>query len=385
MLREFSIAVPDAVLADLGERLERTRWADSVAGCGWSMGADVDYLRALIEYWHDEFDWREHEARLNRLPQFIATIDGSAVHFVHVRGSGKRSVPLLLAHGWPGSFAELVKLVPFLTAAGDRRNPELAFDLIIPSIPGFGFSARPARAGYDSFRVADTFVRLMDELGYRRFGLQGGDVGAGIGTAIALKYPDRVLGLHLNCIPGSYRPSFGSAGELTDEERAFLADAARWYDEEGGYAHEQRTRPQTLGAALNDSPAGLAAWLVEKYRGWSDCAGDLERRFTRDEVLVQVMIYWVTATIASSMRYYFENRLRPLCLARGERISVPCGIARFPREAPFPPRTYVERGYEVARWTEMPRGGHFAAHEEPELLAADIRTFFCELLRRCDP
>ena len=272
----------------------------------------------------------------------------------------------------------MVKLIPLLIdPAAHGGDPEDAFDVVVPSLPGFGFSDRPAERGVNVFRTAAVWDELMTGLGYRRYGAQGGDFGAGVSTVLGLRHAEHVAGVHLNYIPGSYRPALGPGSPpLAAEEEAFLRDADAWYAEEGGYAHQQRTRPQTLAFGLNDSPVGLAAWMVEKLRAWSDCGGDLETRFSKDEVLTQVMIYWVSETISSSVRYYFEGRLAPLHFAPGERVSVPCGIARFSLEAPFPPRSWIERGYEVRRWTEMPRGGHFAAWEEPELLARDVREFF---------
>lgn len=380
-LRTFHLAVSEAALDDLRERLGRVRWPDTLSGCGWTMGTDHDYLHALVEHWRRDFDWRAQERALNAFPQYIMRIDGIDVHFVQVRGSGARRIPLLITHGWPATFVELLKLVPLLTRGGLDGEPDVSFDLILPSIPGFGFSSRPSAPGMNNFRVARLWVRLMERLGYPRFGLQGGDVGAGVGTALALQDPDRVIGLHLNYIPGSYQPYVPPHGELAEEERQYLAEVDQWFAEEGAYMHQQRTKPQTLAFGLNDSPAGLAAWIVEKYRGWSDCQGDIARRFNPDEVLLQVMIYWITETIHSSMRYYYENRLVPFRFTPDQRVDVPCAVARFPREIQSPPRRYVERGYRIVRWTHMPRGGHFAAHEEPELLADDVRAFFSELAR----
>jgi len=377
-LTPFQIRVPETVLQDLRERLARTRFPDAVAGSVWGYGAELDYLRDLAAYWRDGFDWREQERALNALHHFRASIDGLAIHFVHEAGRGPRPLPLVLTHGWPGSFAELLKLAPLLTdPASHGGSPEDAFDLVIPSIPGFGFSERPARPGVSNRSVALLWHALMRGLGYSRYGAQGGDWGAGISTWLALLHPASLAGIHLNYIPGSYRPDLGSGtAPLAPEEAAFLEQKAQWYEEEGGYAHAQGTRPQTLAYGLNDSPVGLLAWIVEKLRAWSDCGGQLERRFGRDEVLTHVTLYWVTETIGSSMRLYRESRHTPLQLGPGERVRVPCGIAHFPLEAPHPPRAWVERAYDVRRWTEMPRGGHFAAMEEPELLAEDIRAFF---------
>lgn len=373
----FRANVSDVVLADLRERLAGTRWPDPVDGVGWSEGVDQAWLRRVVAHWENPFDWRIHEARLNALPQFLVRVGGSRVHCIHMRGRGPSPLPLVITHGWPGSVFEMLRLIPLLAdPAAHGASAQEAFDVVVPSIPGYGFSDRPTAPGMSSSAVADLWLALMERLGYPRFGAQGGDWGAGISTWMARTAPERLLGMHLNYIPGSFRPWVESETGLSNEERGFLADQAQWSEEEGAYRHVQSTRPGTLGIALTDSPAGLAAWILEKVRAWSDCDGDVESRFSLDELLANVTLYWVTNTAASSIRLYRESQLTPLQLGPGERIRVPMGFARFPREAPSPPRRWVERGYEVRRWTEMPRGGHFAAWEEPELLAQDIREFF---------
>ena len=369
--------VPERVLADLRERLAGTRWPDPVAGVGWSEGVDQAWLRRVVTYWESRFDWRVHEARLNAFPQFLVRVGDTRVHCIHMKGRGSKPMPLILTHGWPGSVFEMLSIIPMLAdplAHGGSAHD--AFDVVVPSIPGYGFSERPTAPGTSNSAVADLWIELMERLGYRRFVAQGGDWGAGISTWIARKAPERLLGLHLNYIPGSFRPWVESQTSLNAEERAFLADAARWFEEEGAYGHVQATRPGTLGIGLSDSPAGLAAWVLEKIRAWADCDEDVESRFSLEELLANVTLYWVTNTAASSIRLYRESKLTPLQLGPGERIRVPMGFAHFPLEAPSPPRRWVERGYEVRRWTEMPRGGHFAAWEEPALLAQDIREFF---------
>ena len=300
-----------------------------------------------------------------------------AIHCVHMKGRGSRPMPLIITHGWPGSVFEMLRIVPMLAdPSAHGGSTQDAFDVVVPSIPGYGFSEQPTAPGTSNSAVADLWIELMERLGYQRFAAQGGDWGAGISTWIARRAPERLLGLHLNYIPGSFRPWVESQTSLSAEERAFIADAARWFEEEGAYGHLQATRPGTLGIGLSDSPAGLAAWILEKIRAWADCDEDVESRFSLDELLANVTLYWVTNTAASSIRLYRESKLTPLQLGPGERIRVPMGFAHFPLEAPSPPRRWVERGYEVRRWTEMPRGGHFAAWEEPELLAQDIREFF---------
>jgi pimeloyl-ACP methyl ester carboxylesterase len=248
--------------------------------------------------------------------------------------------------------------------------------VVVPSLPGFGFSDRPTKCGMNTFRIAELWAALMGELGYDRFAAQGGDFGAAVSTILGLRHPENVVGIHLNYIPGSYRPYLPPGTELDDIEQQFLDDADRWYVESGAYAHLQRNTPQTAAYGLNDSPAALAAWIVEKFRDWADCNGEVERRFSKDELLSNITLYWMTETIHSSCRLYYESKKMPVQFKQGEHIRVPCAIARFPKEAPFPPRPWVERGYNIQRWTEMPRGGHFAAAEEPALLARDIASFF---------
>jgi pimeloyl-ACP methyl ester carboxylesterase len=286
---------------------------------------------------------------------------------------------LIITHGWPGSFLEMLKLIPLLT---EPDASGFCFDVVIPSLPGFGFSDKPRTPGMSTARIANIWTELMEALGYFRFSVQGGDFGSGVATFLGLRHADRVMAIHLNYVPGSYMPDLDGT-QLTEEERQFLKDRDRWYDENGAYAHVQSREPQTLGCALNDSPAGLAAWILEKFRLWADCHGDLSKRFTRDEMLANVMLYWTTRTITSSCRLYYETRHQPVHFARGERVGAPCAIARFPFESPFPPRSWVERGYNVQRWSEMPTGGHFAAMEEPELLAKDIRAFFSTVVAQC--
>lgn len=376
-LRPFRIDIPQEVLDDLQAHLARTRWPDEIEGAGWEYGASLAYMKELVAYWRSGFDWRAEERALNTFSHFRAEIDGAGIHFLHERGKGPDPLPLVLTHGWPGSFLEMLKILPLLTdPAGHGGDAADSFDVVAPSMPGFGFSDRPTRPGMNLFRIADLWARLMAGLGYPRFAAQGGDFGAGVSTCLGLAYPERLVGIHLNYIPGTYRPHLTPDAVLAEEERRFLEDADRWYEAEGGYSHIQKTKPQTLAYGLNDSPAGLAAWIVEKLRGWSDCGGDVERCFTRDEMLTHVTLYWVTETFHSSTRLYAEGRRAPLHFREGEVVRVPCGVAFFPGEEPFPPRRWIERGYRVARWTDMPRGGHFAAMEEPELLARDLRDFF---------
>ena len=368
-IRRFTIDIPEHVLTDLNDRLARTRWPDEVEGARWEYGVDRAWLLALTEHWQDQFSWREQEQALNELPHFKATIDGLSIHFVHVRAPASSALPLVLTHGWPGSFLEFKDLIPHLVREG--------FDVVIPSLPGYGFSDRPTAPGMTPAKIAEMWHALMQELGYLRYGAQGGDWGASVATRLAMQHPAEVMGIHLNYIPGSYVPFLGQgARELDAEERGFLDAAKLWTDQEGAYAHLQSTRPQTATYALNDSPVGLLAWIAEKFRDWADCGGELERRISRDTLLANVTLYWITQTIGSSVRLYKEARSAPLRFARDEKVPVPCGVAHFPVEAPMPPRSWVERHYDVQRWTAMASGGHFAALEEPQLLAEDIRDFF---------
>ena len=377
----YEIPCSDAAVVDLRRRLGETRWPDEIAGSRWEYGVELPYLREICSYWQNRFDWRHHVSELSKLHHYRFERDGLGIHFVHERSAARSAVPLIITHGWPGSFLEMLKLIPLLTAPR-RDDPDgVSFDVVIPSLPGFGFSDRPAEPGMNSERIADLWAALMSELGYGRFGVQGGDFGASVATFLGLRYAGRVLGIHLNYIPGSYVPSLESGPPLSDEERQSLADGDRWYQENGAYAHVQSREPQTLGCALNDSPVGLAAWILEKFRLWADCDGDLARRFTNEELLANVTLYWMTQTITSSSRLYLETRKHPVHMKPNERVAVPCAVARFPLESPFPTRSWIERGYNVQRWTAMPRGGHFAAMEEPDLLAADIRAFFGELQR----
>ncbi len=375
---KFTIDVPEAVLDDLKRRLDATRWPDEIANGAWERGTNLAYLKSLAAYWREGYEWRRHEAALNRLPQYRLALDGLKIHFVHVRGKGPRPLPLVISHGWPGSFVEMAKLIPLLAdPAAHGGSAEDAFDVVVPSLPGYGFSDPPREPGINPNAIAALWVRLMSALGYERFAAQGGDWGAAVTTALGLDHRERIVGLHLNFIAGRFLLG-GTINEPAEDALAagYLAELRRWWDSEGGYNHEQSTKPQTLAYALNDSPVGLAAWIVEKFRTWSDCGGEVERAFGRDELLTNVMIYWVSGTIASSMQLYYESRERPLRLSAKNRVAPPVALALFPKEIPLPPRALAERGYNIRRWTVMPKGGHFAAMEQPELLAEDLRAFF---------
>jgi pimeloyl-ACP methyl ester carboxylesterase len=369
--QRFTISVPDEAIDDLHRRLRQTRWPDTVTGSGWTYGLDLAWMKSIADYWLNQYDWRAQQRALNEHPHYVAVIDGFRIHYLHFRSTHPNAVPLIITHGWPGSFLELLKVAPMLAASAS--DP---FHVVVPSLPGYGFSERPSSPGMNTFRTGELWVGLMRELGYGRFVAQGGDIGANVSSVMAWKHPESVLALHLNYIPGSYHPWVDEAAQpLGAEEIAFKHAAQNWHDEKGGYWHVQATQPQTLGFSLNDSPMGLAAWLIDKYRDWADCDGVVDRRFSHDELLTHVSLYWFTETIASSCRMYLESRRAPLAFRRDERIAVPCGVLRLAKEEPMPPRAWVERAYNVVRWTEKPRGGHFAAWEEPEVFATDVREF----------
>ena len=371
----YRIHVPDEVLADLSARLELTRFPDYFSEGDWDMGIDVAYVRELVAYWRSKFNWRAYEARLNRLPHYTTTIDNQPFHFIHVRSPRQNALPLLIVHGWPGSVIEFLEIVERLVdpprVDGGQRQ---AFHLVIPSLPGYGFSGPTRERGWNIERTVRAFAELMHRLGYARYGAQGGDWGAMITSRLAEFDEAHVVGLHTNMpiVPAPEQP-----GDLTGEEAQRLQRFQEHMARETGYARIQGTKPQTVGLALNDSPAGLLGWIIEKFRTWSDCGGDLESVFSRDDLIANVMIYWVTQTAASAARFYFENHL-PNMDVPGDvaRVSVPTGVARFPSELVLMPRSWLERRYNIVHWTEMDRGGHFAAMEQPELFSEDVTKFF---------
>lgn len=372
----FTVHLPQAVLDDLFERLARTRWPDEAEGAGWEYGTNLAYMKELVEYWRMQFDWQAQERTINAFAQYRATVNGVQIHFIHERGKGPRPLPLILTHGWPSTFCEMLKIIPKLAdPASYGGDPADAFDVVVPSLPGYGFSDPIPR--YSAWETHQGWAELMAGLGYGRFGAQGGDVGAGVTTRLGRFYHDRVIGIHLNSDLAWPSP-LPNIDELSEAEKDYLARAQRWEEEEGAYSHQQGTRPQTLAYGLNDSPAGLAAWIVEKFYAWGDCAGDIERRFTKDELLTDVTIYWATQTISPSIRGYYESRQNAAKRQPSKRVEVPTGVALFPNEAlvGLVPREWAERTYNVQHWQQMPSGGHFAAMEEPDLLVEDIRAFF---------
>ncbi len=377
-VRPFTIAVENSVLDDLRQRLADTRWPDEIPNTGWDYGSNLTYIKELVDYWRTDFDWRAQEAELNAFNHFKSEVDGLDIHFIHEKGKGPNPIPLIITHGWPSCFFEMTKIIPLLadpaSHGGDAAD---SFDVVAPSLPGFGFSDHAQDRGMEVQRVAGMWNKLMTQnLGYPKFGAQGGDIGSGVTARLGFAHSDTLYGIHLTSITRP-TPYLGPGSKpVTDAEQALITQRDKWFQDEGGYNHIQGTKPQTLAYGLNDSPVGLAAWIVEKYRTWSDCGGDVEKSYTKDELLTIVTIYWVTQTISSSTRMYFENQKHLWTMEKDQKVPTPAGMAMFPQEISKPPREWGERSYDVRRWTEMASGGHFAALEEPQLLAEEVRAFF---------
>ncbi|UCF92141.1 MAG: epoxide hydrolase [Desulfobacterales bacterium] len=374
-MEPYKIAIPDAVLEDLRRRLAQTRWPGQIQS-GWDAGTDRSYLKKLCDYWQTGFDWRAQEKALNRFAHFRTEIANLKIHYIHQRSTAPNALPLVITHGWPGSIFEFTKIVgPLADPVAHGGRAEDAFHVVCPSLPGFGFSEPPRAPGFDVKKAAEVVVQLMARLGYARYGAQGGDWGSSVASWLGALDAGHVCGIHLNLVAG--RPPEGVADPeagLTAQEKQYLAHRQEFLKYETGYREIQSTKPQTLGYGLNDSPVGLAGWIVEKFYTWTDCQGDLERRLTPDELLTNLTIYWATQTITSSMRLYYETRKTKNLIP--ERVEVPVGCAIFPREIYNSPRPWAENVYNIQRWTEMPAGGHFAALEEPELLVEDLRAFY---------
>ncbi|NUT36519.1 MAG: epoxide hydrolase [Hamadaea sp.] len=369
-MQPFAIDVPESVLADLRERLHRTRLPKAAPGEPWAAGTDPGYLGELVAYWRDEFDWRAAERRLNAYPQIMLEVNGTDVHAVHVRGERDDALPIVLTHGWPSTFAELLPLVPLLTEPSHHGgDPADAFHVVVPDLPGFGFSAPLPQGPTTEPAIADLWAALMTSLGYGRFGAHGGDIGSGVTSWLGARHADRVVGIHSQHIKF---PPESRRTDLSPAEAAFVAMLDAKAEDDWGYGVMQSTRPDTLAAALGDSPAGLAAWIVEKYQRWSDCGGDVERRFSKDDLLTMVTLYWVTDTIATSFRPYHDDELAPELPV----VTVPAGFTVSVEDAGLP-RSFAERTYaDLRHWRTPGAGGHFMAMEEPELLAAELRAFF---------
>jgi microsomal epoxide hydrolase len=369
--RPFSIDVPQAVLDDLKRRLESTRWPEPIPGVGWEYGAAVTYVRELCDYWRTTYDWRKHEAELNRYPQFLCEVDGVDVQFWHVKGKGPKPFPLLLIHGWPGSMVEFHRLMgPLTDPAAQGGDPANAFDVVVPSLPGFGWSGKPRERGWGISRIAAAFDTLMSRaLGYGRYGVQGGDWGGIIAAKMGSAHADHVSAIHLNFVIGA------PPAEMSEADKAFAAKRTAFRDQETGYSNVQGTKPDSLTVGQTDSPAGLAAWVTEKFRAWSDCGGNVESALSKDTLLTNLMFYWAPNSVASAARIYYEAGRDPGDF-RYPKVEVPTGVAIFPAEPWQSPRHWVESRFNIQRWTEMPRGGHFAALEQPDLLVEDVRAFF---------
>ncbi|MBC7934710.1 MAG: epoxide hydrolase [Rhizobacter sp.] len=393
MKKSFKINIKQSILDNLKTRIANTRWPDEIENSKWEYGTNKTYLKELCEYWQNTFDWKKQEDYLNSFAHFKTTVDGISLHYIHLKGEGTKSIPLLLTHGYPDSFVRFLKIIPLLTKA-DKND--LSFDVIIPSIPGFGFSDIPTEPGMNKKRIAALFTKLITEdLGYGKFVAHGGDWGAGIAEQIALYNAESLLGIHLTDIPfehGMIEPK-----DASSSEKKYFEAIKKWQMTEGAYAMIQSTKPQTLAYGLNDSPVGLAAWIIEKFKSWSDNDGDIETYFTKDELLTNLTIYWATETINGAMRIYNEAmkammnamynplvKLNPFDKT-GDKSEVPAAFAIFPKDISTPPKDLANRFFNVQQWTEMPEGGHFAAMEQPELLAEDIRKFVTNLQAEPQP
>ena len=376
-IEPFRCEVPDEVLVDLRRRLANTRWPDQLEGAGWDYGTESGFLRALCDHWRDRFDWRAAEARFNAFPQFVTEIDGERVHFYHIRSPEPDALPLIVTHGYPGSVAEFLDVLgPLSDPAAHGGNPRDAFHVVAPSIPGYGFSGPTRTKGFNLPRAAGVNLRLMELLGYDRFIAQGGDWGAGISSAMATRAPERLIALHVNLISGPPPNPDDPLAGLNDKERAAIAWKTEYDANESGYQAIQKTKPQSLAYGLMDSPAGLAAWIVEKFKTWSDCGDDIEASYTKDQLLENVMLYWVTGTINSAMRLYYESMGPGRMMPGHGKVTVPTGYAHFPAEIRPTPRLWAEQTYSnIVRWTEMPAGGHFAAFEQPAAFVEELRAF----------
>jgi pimeloyl-ACP methyl ester carboxylesterase len=370
----FRIDIPEADLEDLRQRLRLTRWPDPETVDDWSQGVPLAYLRELCDYWLDGYDWRACEQSLNRFPQFCTEIDGVPIHFLHITSPQPDAMPLIMTHGWPGSVVEFRKVIgPLTDPVAHGGDAAEAFHLVCPSLPGYGFSGKPAQAGWGVARIADAWDVLMTRLGYDRYGAQGGDWGSGVTTALGIRHADHVAGIHLNMV--TVRPDPAAMDDLTEQEKAAVAAFQYYWDTDSGYSKEQSTRPQTVGYGLVDSPAGLCAWILEKFWSWTDCDGDPANALTRDEMLDDIMLYWLPGTGASSARLYWESFGRGL--AGTGTIGVPVGCSVFPKEIFRPSRRWAERAYADLRyWGEPAKGGHFAAFEQPELFVQEVRAAF---------
>lgn len=374
-IRSFKIDVLNEDLEDLLLRLKRTKWADQMPGQKWSRGTNRDYLQMLVDYWTTDYDWRAQEKEFNKYPQYKCVIDGVDIHFFHIKGKGENTIPIIFTHGWPDSFMRYQKIISRLTdPVSYGGNISDSFDVIIPSLPGVGFSSILEPRGFNNCQVADLWVKLMTEkLGYTKFGASGGDIGSGVTRYLAQNYPQYLIGIHLTDVGIIRQLMMTNDCDLSDGEKLYKSNAQQWIAQEGGYMSIQSTKPQTLAYALSDSPIGLAAWQIEKFHSWSDIRCGFENRYTMDELLNNVMLYWLNNSIKASMMMYYENThtLPPL-----RKIDVPTGITLFSEDVLLPPKSWVEKNLNLIHWTEISQGGHFTAMEEPELFVKDICKFY---------
>ena len=379
-ITDFRIDIPQSALDALHKRLAETRWPNQISNSDWSRGTEMEYLQSLCEYWRTDFDWHAVQEKLNAIPQVLVSVDDLQVHCVHIKSSHAHAMPLVLTHGWPGSFVEFTKVIGPLTQPEEHGgDPADAFHVICPSIPGYTFSSAPAGAGYDIQKVAQIIAATVKALGYERYAVQGGDWGAAISASIARQFPEEVIGCHLNMVvafpPEDASPEAMLEG-VTPDEMKFLERSQYWRSEGAGYFQQQSTKPQSLCYGLTDSPAGLAGWIVEKFRDWSDSNGDVEHRFSRDEILTHISLYWLTGSILSAAQLYYETQH---VKQNPSYVEVPVGCALYPQDIILPPRVWAEKFYNVQQWTVHPEGGHFAASEVPELFVPDVRKFFATL------
>ncbi|HUE37878.1 MAG TPA: epoxide hydrolase [Candidatus Binatia bacterium] len=380
----FEIAIPDSALTDLRDRLARTRFAEDFANDQWAYGTNGAYLAELVGYWRESFDWRAQEKAMNAFSHYRTTIEDVPIHFIYEKGRGPRPMPIVLSHGWPWTFWDLQKVIrPLADPAAFGGDPQDAFDVVVPSLPGYGFSTPLRKTGFNFWRTADLWTKLMqDVLGYGTFAAEGGDWGALVTAQLGHKYADRVLGVYVHLLAplDIFLGALPAASEYGPGEEGWFERNLHFFTAESGYSALQSTKPQTIAFALNDSPAGLLSWLVEKRRTWSDCGGDVETRFTKDDLCTTAMLYWATGSYGTSARYYYEcthNPWRP-SHDRQPVVEAPTGVGVF-KDVVLLPRKWAERYYNVKQWTAMPRGGHFAPMEEPELLVQDVRKFFRRL------
>lgn len=381
----FTIEVPQDVLTDLQQRLDKARLAQDFANPGWEYGTNGAYLQELVAYWRTEYDWRKHEREMNAFANYRTTIDGIPIHFIHEPGKGPNPIPLILSHGWPWTFWDFHKVIrPLSDPAAFGGDPADAFDVVVPSLPGYGFSTPLTTTGINFWRTADLWVDLMQNvLGYDKFAAQGGDWGAIITAQLGHKYADRLIGTHVNLMAplSVFIDSLPDESQYGPGEEGWYEKNNHFFTAESGYSALQTTKPQTLAFALNDSPVGLCSWIVEKRRTWSDCNGEVEKRFSKDDLLTTIMLYWITQSFGTSARYYYEATHNPWQPSHDRRpvVESPMGVAVFQKEVILMPRRWAENYYNLKRWTLMPSGGHFAAMEEPQLLIDDVRAFFRSL------